>query len=557
MSPDMQRLSPWLWGGLWLLLIASALIFRPLLPVDETRYLSVAWEMWLRNDYLVPHLNGATYSHKPPLLFWIMNAGWSVFGITDWWPRLVAPAFGLGCLFLTARLGKRLWPDSQAYLIAPLLLLGTFYWGIYTTLTMFDLLVCFWTLVGIHGLLDVLDSKPLRGWALFALAIGMGVLSKGPVILVFLLPTALFAPYWSAATASWVKWYAGVIIATLAGAGLALAWALPAGFAGGEEYRNAIFWGQSAGRMVGSFAHGKPFWWYLAILPGLVLPWLIWPTLWKTAWTKIRTSRGSSDSGMETRNRGLRLTLFWAVVTVAILSAISGKRPHYLLPMFPALALMVAFLIVTFANGKYVRGRFDVLPVAGLAILFGIALLFAPEIAGLAQKSEWAGDSVRLWAVPLFIVGVLLVWRPPKEGATRILAFAATSALIVVEIHAVASPALNRAYDLRPIAAYVSEQQKNGVVVANYGKYHGQFNFLGRLTKPLKVTGQGEVEEWLEKTPEAKIISYYDRFEPEDKPELTHPFRSKTIAIWDRATILAHPLIASRNSNARRSVDGK
>jgi 4-amino-4-deoxy-L-arabinose transferase-like glycosyltransferase len=46
-------------------LFLVSLLTRSLIPVDETRYTSVAWEMWLRGDYLVPHLNGATYSHKP------------------------------------------------------------------------------------------------------------------------------------------------------------------------------------------------------------------------------------------------------------------------------------------------------------------------------------------------------------------------------------------------------------------------------------------------------------------------------------------------------------
>ena len=162
MTMNWKRISPWLWGGLWLVLMSGAFLFRPILPVDETRYLSVAWEMWLRDDYLVPHLNGATYSHKPPLLFWLINAGWGIFGVSDWWPRLVAPTFGLGCLYLTARLGKRLWPDHPIYLMTPFLLVGTFYWVIYTTLTMFDLIMCFWTLLGLHGLLDVLNGKNVR-----------------------------------------------------------------------------------------------------------------------------------------------------------------------------------------------------------------------------------------------------------------------------------------------------------------------------------------------------------------------------------------------------------
>ena len=69
------------------MLFAIACIWlRPLWPVDETRYASVAWEMWLRGDFLVPHINGEPYSHKPPLLFWLIQAGWALFGVNDWWP---------------------------------------------------------------------------------------------------------------------------------------------------------------------------------------------------------------------------------------------------------------------------------------------------------------------------------------------------------------------------------------------------------------------------------------------------------------------------------------
>ncbi|HEY3011669.1 MAG TPA: hypothetical protein VGJ36_02890, partial [Gemmatimonadales bacterium] len=62
-----QVLGRWSWVILWGILVAVALAVRPLLPVDETRYLSVAWEMWRRGDWLVPYLNGSPYTDKPPL----------------------------------------------------------------------------------------------------------------------------------------------------------------------------------------------------------------------------------------------------------------------------------------------------------------------------------------------------------------------------------------------------------------------------------------------------------------------------------------------------------
>ncbi|NQV54931.1 MAG: glycosyl transferase, partial [Rhodospirillales bacterium] len=123
-APKSSFPEPILWALLWAVLVGAALVFRPILPVDETRYVGVAWEMWLSGDFLVPHLNGVPYSHKPPLLFWLINAGWGVFGVNDWWPRLVAPAFGLGCVYLTSHLARRLWPASSAYLLAPLIMLG-------------------------------------------------------------------------------------------------------------------------------------------------------------------------------------------------------------------------------------------------------------------------------------------------------------------------------------------------------------------------------------------------------------------------------------------------
>src|SRR5512136_2938861 len=94
---------------IWLALLVMGLIFRPLTPIDETRAVSVAWEMWQSGDFLVPHLNGMPYNHKPPLLQWCINILWMIFGVSEWSARLVAPLFALGNLVLTAKLARRLW----------------------------------------------------------------------------------------------------------------------------------------------------------------------------------------------------------------------------------------------------------------------------------------------------------------------------------------------------------------------------------------------------------------------------------------------------------------
>ncbi|MBI5039876.1 MAG: glycosyltransferase family 39 protein [Gammaproteobacteria bacterium] len=257
------RHSFWLLFAAWAVLVATALFTRPLLPVDETRYVGVAWEMWARGDFLVPFKNGAPYSDKPPLLFWMMQAGWWLFGVNEIWPRLVAPLIGLGCLGLTALLARRLWPDRlTAAVLAPWLLFGCVFVAGFGTLTQFDLLIVFCTLLGMLGLLRAATGLG-TGWLIVGVAIGLGLLSKGPVILVHVLPAALLGHFWvdRARLKGWVCWYGGTLAALLLGALIALAWALPAAQAGGEAYRNAIFWGQTAERVVDSFAHKAPFWW--------------------------------------------------------------------------------------------------------------------------------------------------------------------------------------------------------------------------------------------------------------------------------------------------------
>ena len=95
----------------WAALTAVVIAVRPATVADETRYLSVAWEMHQSGDFLLLRLNGALYGHKPPLVFWLIDLGWRFFGVHLWWPRLLTAAFGLGALYLLSRLARRLAPD--------------------------------------------------------------------------------------------------------------------------------------------------------------------------------------------------------------------------------------------------------------------------------------------------------------------------------------------------------------------------------------------------------------------------------------------------------------
>jgi len=546
-----------LWVLLWALLMAVAVWTRPFLPVDETRYLAVAWEMWRDGNFLVPHLNGETYSHKPPLLFWLMNLGWAAFGLNDWWPRLAAPLFGLGSLYLTAALARTLWPDREDIAAAgPTILLGCIFWTLFTPLTMFDMMLALFAVLGLLGILRAWQGQRWTGFGLLAIAIALGVLAKGPAILLHVLPAALLAPVWGASRPQNHRplglrsWYLAILAATLVGAALALAWAIPAAIAGGDAYAEEIFWGQSAGRMVKSFAHAKPWWWYLTVTPPLVLPWLIWPAVWKAiggraAWQNHQGLRQALE------DPGIKFCLAWFVPVFVTFSLISGKQLHYLLPIFPALALMLAFLL---ADTTALRQR---IPIALFIVLSGIVLL-APildgALDGVIRLPEQIKDLAQNWMILLLVLSIVAFVIPRRTLGSALTVLTVLSCTLVISVHLTLKPLLDKAYDLTPLAHELARLEAQGFPLAHVSKYHGQFHFMGRLKNPIAVIGQdndSRILDWAKQTPKGKVITYQGTISTTAKPEFIHRFRRVFITIWDRDQILTDPSVAYRTQRKK------
>ncbi|MHB1352850.1 MAG: ArnT family glycosyltransferase [Thiobacillus sp.] len=470
-------------------LAAVALMTRPLTPVDETRYVSAAWEMWLRGDFLVPFKNGEPYSHKPPLMFWMIHAGWAAFGVNDWWPRLVVPLFSAATLLLSYRLARRLWPNRPGLGgEATLLLASACGWILSSTMIMFDVMLAFWVLLGLHGVLSAADGRR-RGFVLLGVAIGMGVLTKGPVILLNLLPITVLAPWWNPGL-RWRRWFGSVVLAVLLGAAVALAWAVPAALSGGEAYRYAIFWGQTADRMVESFAHRRPFWWYLPLLPVLLFPWFAWSAWWRAL---ARQRRAGLD-------RGLRFCLAWMLPVFVAFSFISGKQPHYLVPLFPAFALFLVRLL----SGHPARGI--VLP-ALLAALVGGALVAAAGGRIPALRDEVLALPP-MWPGALLIVFAFGAWLAGRLGAPAVPNLAILGAATVALVQLAVAPAIGARYEIKPLAQAIAAVQEEGRPVANLATYHAQYQFLGRLKAPLVQLRGPETAPWLATHPEAYAVVY-------------------------------------------------
>jgi 4-amino-4-deoxy-L-arabinose transferase-like glycosyltransferase len=309
-----------------MLIAAIGIYFRPIWIIDETRYLSVAWEMWDKSSFLVPLLNGEPYHHKPPFIFWLVHLNWFLLGVNETSIRFIPMLFGFGTLVLAYKLYLTLWKeDIQGAKNTVLILAGTLIFAFYNSLFMFDIILTFWVFVGVFGIVQAVQKQTLLPFVLISLSFGFGILTKGPVILVHLLPLLLLASYWSSQKVD-KSVYVKFLLAFLGGVVIALSWAIPAGIAGGEAYQHAIFWGQTADRMVNSFAHQRGIWWYLALLPLLLFPW----SFHKPFYTSLKKM---------TMDAGLKMLLVWMLPALLIFSFISGNKytiSYLKLPHFPS-----------------------------------------------------------------------------------------------------------------------------------------------------------------------------------------------------------------------------
>jgi 4-amino-4-deoxy-L-arabinose transferase-like glycosyltransferase len=521
-----------LWPGLlalWLLVLLTSLVTRPLLPVDETRYATVAWEMWLRGDFLVPYLNGEPYSHKPPLFFWLIHAGWWLFGVHEGVVRAIAPLVALLTLLATANLARKCWPDDAVSArLAPWIVFGSIFFTAFFSWVQIDLLLVLFTVLAITGIVSAARGSR-AGWLLTGVAMGLGVLAKGPVMLLQVLPVALLAPLWRRDTTPtcWWSWYAGVIASVMVGALMALGWALPAAEAGGDAYREAILWGQTANRMVQSFAHAHPVWWYIPWLAVLFAPWVLLPRLW----TALRYSR-------PWRDEGLRLCLVWLAGTFVMMSLVSGKQVKYLLPLLPAFALLLAR--VTSGTDRDDRSYRPWLLAVALLVCGGLFMVLPRTL----DQAPWISDVQPLWGGLLVAAAIVLVLLRPVSMVRYPVRMTLFSVFVVGVIYAGIFRTAAPAYDVQAVSRVLAAAQAAGRRVASVAHYHGQFGFVGRLQQALVQLDSDSALAWAAQHPDDLLVVMTGRTaEQYPKAVFTQPYRSGYLAVWDGRTVIENPAV--------------
>jgi len=525
------------------LLLPIVFLLSPL-PIDETRYLAVAWEMRTGGDFLVPHLNGAAYPHKPPLLFWLINLGWLVTGVQAWTARAMTLLCSLASLVLMYRLAWRLTASARIAQCATWLLLGAIYFALFANAIMFDVPLTTCVLVAMHGLCDLVDGRARRGVFVTGLAIGLGILVKGPVMLLDIAFVALLAPWWSAHRLQGRRgrYFGAFGLAVLLGAAIALAWAIPAAIHGGADYARAIFLNQTLDRIngvKGTSAHGRPLWWYLVVFPAMLLP---WPLAIRGGVLALRARlRELKLDALDWRWPGalasaaspaLRFALAWIVPTFLVFSLVSGKQPHYLLPLIPAVALAIAIGL----DAAALRVRVGLLGI--VLVLLGAAVAGMRMLPLGHGVAAYAGDISPLWGVVIIGFGIgLVAWRQrlvhPAAPALAILVLA-----LVVKLAILQGP--GQRYDVTPMAQRIAALQAGGHEVANLGWHHGVYEFAGRLRQPVPAFDTlAEFQAWAHEHPDAYVATFYRRFRFRAEPEFTQPFRGGEVSLWKVSDALA------------------
>lgn len=507
-----------------ILLSLYAMLAIPIMPIDETRYVSVAWEMWNNHSFLVPHLNGEPYSHKPPMLFWLIQAGWKLFGVNDYTPRLIPGLFSLLNLLLVYRISMRLWQDRKAAVNTALILVSTLIWAVWSFAIMFDMILTFWILLGLLGTLRAAE-KQHSGWLMLMASVAGGLLTKGPAVLVYLLSVPLFRVWWDSRreTPIRARWYAAVLGAAAAGFAIALLWAIPAAIQGGKAYGNDILWGQTAGRVASSAAHHRPFFWYLPIVPLFFFPWI----LFRPVFSKIN---------LKTADAGTRFCLSWLALPLLIFSLVSGKQIHYLIPFIPAGALWMGRNL---SRTESADGPLKTRLLGSVFLLLSLVSLIFPAFTAKSGGDLGPLDSgdTRFIALGFLLSGALFV-LPLRQTSRSVRRVALTILLLLFCIFFHCKQAFMDNYDIKEAACFIKARMDEGLTVAHLGKYNGQYQFLGRLTRPLPVIENAPkgIDELVKDNPSAIWISYqsdWDNKLPE-KAEILfeHEFRGKDVLIW-------------------------
>jgi 4-amino-4-deoxy-L-arabinose transferase-like glycosyltransferase len=304
--------------------LGGADFFEP----DEGRNAEKAREILLLNDWVTPHENFLPVLDKPMFFYWLVAFSYKIFGVAEWSARLPSALFALGCLLLVYGFSRRWWGPWPA-MWSVLILLTNVEFFLLARIVIFDTALTFCitlALCSFYSALHVENEQTKRIYCLLLyVALAAGTLIKGLIGLVipgmvgfvylllknkwsrlqqfYLLPGALL---FCIMVASWYLW----------------------ADARNPGYLRYYLWDEHFTRyLTDDFNRENPWFYFFMVLAAGFLPWTFFlPFVGKYLWRKF------DDKNM--------FLVLWVALPFLFFSFSSSKLPQYLLPIYPALALL-------------------------------------------------------------------------------------------------------------------------------------------------------------------------------------------------------------------------
>jgi 4-amino-4-deoxy-L-arabinose transferase-like glycosyltransferase len=382
-SVSLERVRPL--SLFWLICLPAILLYPclsfDLFEPDESRYAQIPHEMLQRGDWVIPHMQAEPYLDKPPLFYWLVMLAYQLFGVSETAARLVPALAVHGTILLCYLMGRRWIGERGAFWGALALTLSPAFLGM-GRLLILDGVLTLWTTLAVFAAFEALRGERLRrGWWLLAcLGCGLGVLTKGPIALLLLVPP-LFLHRWLCGCSARLDRSAWLMLA-----GVVLLVNLP-WFVGAclrePTFAHYFLWEHNVLRFVAPFDHPRPIWFYVPV----VLLGLMPAMLLLIPFIRFLLSGQEETAAQRTPELGfMLLAAGWCLLFFTL----SGcKLPTYILPAFPPLCLGLGHFL---SRSRWSASRW---PVAVAATTFLAFVVFhhilLPWYAGHRSPVRQAG----------------------------------------------------------------------------------------------------------------------------------------------------------------------
>ncbi len=456
-----------------LLIILITLIFylpgvlspRDFWVEDEARYGEILREMLDAGQWFVPHLNNHFYPDKPPVYFWLAATVSLITGkITPFSGLIITWITTLGAILTTYFFTKKLYNQRAAFL-ASLVLTSTFLVLGCAQIVRMDMMMTWFVTWAIYAFYLGYTKGQTRWYYLFYIFAALAVMGKGPLGFTFAWFPAIIYLMTEKKWKELFKFvvHPGFILFLL----LAVSWILAAWFTGNKDFVNTIINEQLLGRAVKSFSHKEPIYFYLMLLPFVLLPW--------SPFIPRALKRGG---------KAYKLLILWFVLGFVTISILSGKLFIYLLPLVPAVAMMLGKLFDELLTYKGTVKAWRIESMIAILLTFGffIALVFAAPHYPIADQLR---ISSLAWVfIPLTLVAVWFAWKQ-KIKHTFVLLFLGMY-IFSFYLFQVMIPQLNSYFSAREIGAEIAQHEQEGYTVSIFRVRRGILNFYAETYLPEK-----------------------------------------------------------------------